>query len=73
MATNFLKQKGYTRKAKEKGYYANALDGQRIFKERVEAKQQCLPGDFIVERIISSRGRAKVRTNTELSSNCLKS
>lgn len=62
MANNLLKRNAYARKAKEKkaGFYANVYEGQQVFNERVEAKQQCLPGVFIIERIISSRGRDKV-------------
>lgn len=51
------------RKAKGKcsdgGFYSNHFDGIN-FRERVEPVKQCLPGHFIVERIISSKGRAKV-------------
>lgn len=66
MANNVLKRNFYTRKAKEteRGFYVSTYEDEQVFNERVEAKQQCLPGEFIIERIISSRGRAKVLKNT---------
>ena len=65
MANNCLNRSFYSRKAKEKekGFYSK-IEDQQIFKKRVEAKQQCLPGDFYVDRIISSRGREKVGINS---------
>lgn len=57
------KQNIFPREAKEKcsvgGFYSNHFDGIN-FRERVEPVKQCLPGHFIVERIISSRGTVKV-------------
>ena len=60
------KQSRLTRKCKEKsqvdGFYSDRFDNVN-FRERVKASssRKSLPGHFIVERIISARGTAKVR------------
>ena len=53
----------FPRKAKERcsvgGYYSKHYDGVN-FRQRVKPSKDCLPGHYIVERIIASKGTAKV-------------
>ena len=42
------------------GFYCNNYDGIN-FRERIESAKR-LPGHFLVEQIISSRGKVKIST-----------
>ena len=57
------------RKAKETcsvgGYYLNHYNGVN-FRQRVKPSKECLPGHFIVDRIIASKGTAKVSPRSKI-------